>query len=262
MNFPSSDDVLKYITESDIPLTKRDLVKAFDITGDERKPFKQLLRTLEQSGKIFKGDKQAYSIAGSNHLPAIGMVEITEIDIDGDLIATPSDWDSVEQGDAPRIEITSNTPMKVGDKGLAKLTRFSDSLYEGRIIRGVDKQHHQIIGQIAKTAKGFILKPIDKKAKHDLDIAQANLGDAQAGDLVTAEVLASRGLKRRSAKVIERLGHKDDVHAISLIALHEAGLHEKFLDKVNDAAQGLNGEILMMQFLPKPSLKPKAVAFI
>ena len=46
--------------------------------------------------------------------------------------------------------------------------------------------------------------------------------------------MASRGVRNRQAKITEVLGHRDDVNAISLIALHEAGLHEKFLDKVID----------------------------
>ena len=239
MPLPSLEEILKTIESGQTPLTKRDLVKHFDITGDDRKPFKQMLRQLEQDNKIYKGENKAYFISGSHHLPSVTLIEITEIDADGDLVAVPVDWEVSDQNPTPRIEITSNTPMKIGDRGLAKLTRFSDRLYEGKIIRTIDRQQAQIIGQIAKTGKGFILKPIDKKAKNEFTVEQAHLNDAKAGDLVSAEPVKSRGIKNRNAKVIKILGHKDDVNAISLIALHEAGLTAEFPDKVEQAAQNL-----------------------
>ena len=241
MNFPNIDELLKYIVESDVPLTKRDIVEAFDVTGDDRKMLKQMLRQLMQDEKIEKGEKQAYSKAGSqaNTLPSVTMIEISDIDEDGDLIATPQDWDMPSQGIPPRIEITSNVALKKGDRALAKLTKFTDKLYEGKIIRKVDKQHAQIMGQVTKTAKGYILRPVDKKSKNDFDIPESALNGANAGDLAIVELTSSRSLKRPTAKVITVLGHKDDVNAISLIALFEAGLKDSFLDSVEEAAQGL-----------------------
>ena len=237
MTFPHIDEIYKHIADSDTPLTKREIVKAFDIKGDDRKILKQYLRQLEEDGKIAKGEKQAYSVP--NSLPSVTMIQITEIDIDGDLFAEPLDWDEATQGPKPRIELISNTPLKEGDRALAKLKKYNDNLYEGSVIRRVDKERATVLGQITKTTKGYLLQPVDKKAKYDFDVGEAHLNGAKAGDLVIAEIAASRSIKRRSAKVTEVLGHRDDVNAISLIALHEAGLHEKFLDKVLKEAEGL-----------------------
>ncbi len=237
MTFPHINEIYKHIADSDSPLTKRDIVKAFNIKGDDRKILKQYLRQLEEDGKIVKGEKQAYSVP--NTLPSVTMIQITEIDTDGDLFAEPLDWDDALQGPKPRIELISNTPMKVGDRALAKLKKYNETLYEGSIIRRIDKERATILGQIAKTAKGYLLQPVDKKAKYDFDVGEADLKGAKPGDLVIAHVASSRSIKRRSAKVSEVLGHRDDINAISRIALHEAGLHENFLDKVEDAAKGL-----------------------
>lgn len=237
MTFPHINEILEHISVASEPLTKREIIRVFGIKGDDRKILKQYLRQLEEDGKIVKGDKKTYSVP--NSLPLVTMIQITNIDIDGDLFAEPLDWDIETQGPKPRIELISNTPLKEGDRALAKLKKYNDTLYEGTVIRRVDKQRATIIGQISKTAKGFTLQPIDKKAKYDFDVAQNDLNGAKAGDLVIAEIAASRSIKRRNAKVTEVLGHRDDVNAISLIALHEAGLHEKFLDHVIEAAQGL-----------------------
>jgi len=237
MTFPHIDEVLKFIAESDLPLTKRELARAFDVKGDDRKILKEYLRQLEEDGKIIKSAKQAYSVP--NALPSVVMIEVTHTDIDGDVFAKPVEWDENTQGPIPRIELSCNTALKEGQRALARLKKFSDSLYEGKIIRQVDKDRLRVMGQIAKTARGYIVKPTDKKAKYDFDISEGDMSGAKVTDLVICEILPSRGIKNRKAKVIEVIGNRDDVNAISLIAIHEAGLNETFLEKVEEEAKGL-----------------------
>jgi ribonuclease R len=105
-----------------------------------------------------------------NSLPSVTMVQITHIDIDGDIFATPLEWDEANQGPAPKIELLSNAPMKEGDRALARLKKYSDKLYEGKLIRRIDRERATVLGQVKKTGKGFILAPADKKAKYDFDI--------------------------------------------------------------------------------------------
>ena len=237
MTFPHIDEIYKYIAESDSPQSKRDLVKAFAVKGDDRKTLKQYLKTLEEDGRIIRGPKQAYSVP--NSLPSVTMIRVTNVDIDGDVFAEPLEWDEDSQGEKPVIELSCSTPLKVGDRALARLKKFTAVLYEGKIIRAIDKQRASVLGHLTKTAKGYILCPVDKKAKYDYSVSDGDLNDAKAGDLVIAELMDSRSLKRRNAKITKVLGHRDDVNAISLIAIHEAGLHEHFLDHVNEAAEGL-----------------------
>ena len=198
---------------------------------------KDILRELEKNGQIIKQGKDGFSVP--NALAAVSIIRITEIDIDGDIFAAPEKWDEDAQGPPPRIELLSNAPVKEGDRVLASLKKYNDKLYEAKLIRRIDKQRATVMGQIAKTGKGFILKPIHKKAKYDFDVGQADLGGAEVGDLVMADILTSRGIKRRNAKVTKVLGNRTDVNAISLIALHEAGLHEEFLDKVLEETKDL-----------------------
>jgi ribonuclease R len=135
--------------------------------------------------------------------------------------------------------LLSNAPVKVGDRALASLKKYNEKLYEGKLIRRIDRERATVMGQIAKTARGYIVKPIHKKAKYDFDVSEADLNGAQPNDLILGEVMPSRGIKNRKIKVIEVLGSRDDVNAISLIALHEAGMHEKFLDKVIEETKNL-----------------------
>jgi len=237
MTFPHIDEIYRYISESDEPVNKRDIVKVFNITGDDRKTLKQYLRQLEEDGRIIRGPKQAYSVAGS--LPSVTMIRITHIDIDGDVFAEPMEWDEELQGPKPRIELLSNAPVKEGDRALAKVKKYTDELYEGQLIRRIDRERATVMGIMKKTAKGYILQPAHKKAKFDFDVSEADMHGAKVGDLVVGEVMPSRGIKRRKVQITEVLGNRDDVNAISLIALHEAGLHEHFLEKVLNETKGL-----------------------
>ncbi len=230
MTLPHFDEIYKFIAESDKPQTKREISKAFNIKGDIRKAFKEILHDLESSGRIVKGGGGGYSVPDA--LEHITTIIVTEIDIDGDVFAKPMDWNENTQGPPPRIEILSKQPLKEGDRALARLKKYTPKLYEGRVIRRIDQERLTIIGEIAQTARSYILKPIDKRAKHDFEVHQNDLNGAQKGDLAVAEVLPSRGVKQRKAKVTKVIGNKHDVNAISIIALHEAGLHEGFLDKV------------------------------
>ncbi len=237
MTFPDIDEVFKFIADSPETLAKRDIVNAFKIKGDDRRKLREILRELENDGKIIKGEKQAYSVP--NSLPAVTMIQVTHTDIDGDIFGRPLEWDETTQGKIPRIELICNTPLKEGDRALARLKKFSDTVYEGKVIKRIDEERLRVIGQIAKTGRGYIVKPTDKKAKYDFDVSEGDLNGAKPSDLVVCEILASRGIKNRKAKVTEVIGNRNDINAISLIAIHEAGLHEHFLEKVIKETEGL-----------------------
>ncbi|HPD82889.1 MAG: ribonuclease R [Alphaproteobacteria bacterium] len=237
MTFPHIDEIYNHIRISTEPQNKREIARIFRIKGDDRKILKQYLRQLEADGKIFKSGKNEYSVPGA--LPTVTLIQITHIDIDGDVFAEPVDWDEAVQGPKPRIELLSNAPMKEGDRALASLKKFSDKLYEGKLIRRIDRERATVLGQLVKTARGYILRPTHKKAKYDFDVSETDMKGAKVNDLVIGEVMPSRGLKNRKVQITEVIGARDDVNAISLIALHEAGLHEHFLEKVIEETVGL-----------------------
>lgn len=241
MPLPSADDILDFLSGSATPLTKRELVRAFNIKGDERVPFKHMLRELEQDGRIVKQSGQAYSMPDS--LPSVAIVEVTEVDIDGDVFAKPVDWPSEKQNDIPRIEIVpgakGHPALIEGDRALASLKKFTDILYEGKVIRKLDDKRGRILGLVVRQKNHFILQPTDKKAKYDFDIPQADLNGAEPGDLAVGEIQPARGLKRKKVRIVEVIGSEEDPKAISLIALHEHGLHEDFLDKVLNETKDL-----------------------
>ena len=239
---PSQNTILSLLRESAQPMTKRDIVRAFGIKGDARRNLKDLLRDLETSGAIVKHPGGAYGLPEG--LPSVTVVQVTEIDIDGDVFATPTEWQEDTQGPPPKIEIIpdkrGHPALKEGDRVLISTRKFTDRLYEGRVLRRLDDPRGQILGEVIKTKSGFVLKPVNKKAKYDFDIAQKDLGEARTGDLAVCEIQPARGAKRKQVRVMKLIGSRDDPKAISLIALYEAGLHETFPQAVIDATKNMN----------------------
>ena len=231
----TKSDILDFIRSSPSPVTKRDIARAFGVKGGSvRIALKQILRELEHEGVIIKIGG-GYTIPEG--LPGVCVIEVSDIDIDGDVFARPIDWNEDVQGQPPQIEIMpdkkGHPSLAEGDRVLARLNRLDAGHYEARTIKRLDDVRNQVMGllRIHKGGNG-ILQPADKKAKYEFEIAQADIGEAKDGDLVVAEIQPSRGLRRKKARIVDVLGSRDDPKAISLISLHEVGLHEKFPDKV------------------------------
>lgn len=239
---PDKNTILKLIGESPAPLTKRDIVAAFGIHGDDRRDIKDMLRDLLEDGLIVKTRGQEYTIPKG--LPSVAIVEVYEIDIDGDVFAYPVDWNTELQGEAPKVEIIpddkkGHTTLKEKDRALVSLRRFSDKLYEGKVIRRLDDPRGIVMGMLVRQKNGFVLQPASKRAKHDFDVDQKDLNDAKDGDLVVGEIQPARGLHRKKVRITRIIGRRDDPKAISLIALYEAGLSQSFPQAVVDETNGM-----------------------
>jgi len=238
---PDKEKLLRYITESPVPLSKREIMTAFKISGDDRRIIKDLLRELETEGLIVKQPGGDY--ATPEGLPSVAIIEIDDIDIDGDVFAHPVEWNDV-QGPAPRIEIIPDAgkghpAVKIGDRVLARLKRYSDRVYEGHVIRSLSDETAQVMGLVIQQKRGFVLQPTDKRAKHDFEIAQDELNGAKDGDLAMGEVQPSRGTLRKKVRITQIIGRRDDPKAISLIAMAESGLREKFPEAVIKETEGM-----------------------
>jgi hypothetical protein len=148
MHPPDKVNILRFIAESPTPLTKRDIVEAFGVKGDDRIEIKRILKELESEGALVKLPGQTYAVPSG--LPAVSIIEVTHIDIDGDVFARPVDWNESLLGAPPRIEVTpgdkGHPALREHDRVLAKLHRLSDKKYEARVIRRLDDPRGRVLG--------------------------------------------------------------------------------------------------------------------
>lgn len=238
----TESEILDYIQNSSEPMTKREIARAFKVKGGENRiVLKQILKKLENEGVISKHPGGGYSVPEG--LPSVCVIEVCDIDVDGDVFAKPTEWNEEHQGPLPRIELMpgkkGHPAAKVGDRVLARLSRVGENTYEARTIKALDSAQGRVLGLVAYDKHGPILVPTDKKAKYDFVINPGDMNGAQEGDLAVGEIQPARGLKRKKVRIVEVIGKRDDPKAISVISLHEAGLREDWPDAVIKETKGM-----------------------
>jgi ribonuclease R len=235
-NFPTRDAIVAFIRAHPGKVGTREIAREFGLKNAERAQLKSILRELAEEGAIAKRGRK---IAETAVLPATVIADITGRDSDGELIASPTEWDEVESGEPPKIRIHSSrrqpgTVAGVGDRALLRIEKVDEdgeaTVYRGRVIKVIDHAKTRVLGIFrALPGGGGRLIPVDKKqAGRELNIAKADTLGAEDRDLVSVDLVRSRGFGLASGKVKERLGSLATEKAISLIAIHAHEIPQAF----------------------------------
>lgn len=233
---PSKETLLAFIREQSGNVGTKEVARAFGLKNADRAVLRSLLRELADDGLIENRRKKLHQ---PGTLPPVVLCDITGRDSDGELVATPAEWDSEEHGPAPKIHI--HVPRKtsprevpgVGDHALVKTEARSERghiHYSGRVIKIIDRARHRVLGVFRSLPNGGgRLVPVDKKSQgRELSIPAGATHDAQDGDLIAAEVARSGRYGLPTARVTERLGSLKSERAVSLIAINAHGIPNVF----------------------------------
>ncbi len=224
---PTREEVLDYIASSPVPLARRDLSRAFKVPPSQRVALKGLLRDIERSGSVERGPKS--KLAAITNLPEIGVVEIVDVDFDGDMVARPVGWRG--EGDAPRIVVVPEpkTPaLGRGERAIARFAKRDDGGYEAWIVRAIEGAPDRIVGIFHADRDGGRLEPTDRKIRSEFRIPTLDSAGATDGEIVLSEAMPGPRLGLPQAKVLERIGHRDEPRAFSLIAIATHGIPTAF----------------------------------
>jgi len=229
-HLPSKDQIREFIAESPVAVGKREIARAFGIKGGDRIALKAMLKELKEEG-VFEPRGRG-KLTPPGRLPPVAVVEVNDIDEDGELIARPVSWD--EEAPPPVVylapERRSRSTFALGDRVLVRLSRIDERHYEGRAIRRIAKVPQRVLGIYERGPGGSgRLRLTDRRAKSELVVKREHAGGASPGELVLVEPLPGRprlGLKE--ARVVECLGGAGDPRTLSLMAIHEHELPVAF----------------------------------
>jgi len=234
-SLPSKADILAFIGNKPGKVGTREIARAFGLKNALRADLKRLLRELADEGSIETRRKKLHH-AGA--LPSTVLADVTARDSDGDLIATPDEWDEEAHGAAPKIRI--QVPRKhrpgeaagIGDRVLLRVEETENDegiRYRARVIRIIDHPKHRVLGIFRKIQHGGRLEPVDKKMLgKELAIPAGATAEAEDGDLIAVETSRAPRLGLSTARVVERLGSLKSERAVSLIAIHAHGIPSVF----------------------------------
>jgi ribonuclease R len=235
--FPSRDAIVAFIRANPGKIGTREIAREFGLKNADRVELKRILRELADDGAIAKRGRKIHEPAT---LPPTVVADIAGRDTDGELLATPTEWDTEENGPAPKIRIhvprrpQPGTAAGVGDRALMRIEKLDEgegaAAYRGRVIKVLDHARARLLGIFRKAPDGGgRLVPVDKKqAGRELNIAPSDTGGAEDGDLVSVDLVRGRGYGLASGKVKERLGSLSSEKAISLIAIHAHEIPQAF----------------------------------
>ena len=210
-SLPSKADILAFIGNKPGKVGTREIARAFGLKNALRADLKRLLRELADEGSIEKRRKKLHH---PGTLPSTVLADVTSRDSDGDLIATPDEWDEDAHGAAPKIRI--HVPRKarpgeaagVGDRMLLRIEETEDEdgiRHRGRVIKIIDHPKHRVLGIFRKIAHGGgRLEPVDKKMLgKELSIPAGATANAEDGDLIAVETSRAPRLGLPTGRVVE-----------------------------------------------------------
>ena len=218
---PTRQQILDFIESSGQPAGKREIARAFSLSGHEKIMLKALLKDMADEGLIDSAPGRAFHKAGG--IPRVTVLRVVSVD-DGQVWAQPESWHADTPPPKLRvIERGRKSALALNDRILAR-TEEAGKGHVAHVMKKLQRSAELVLGVVRKEGDRFYLTPVDKKERRELPISE--LKDAQEGDLVLAE--PSGRPPRVTARVDAILGDPFAPRSFSLIAIHKYGLRDEF----------------------------------
>src|SRR3954452_7747102 len=252
---PSSKEILDFIATSDQPAGKREIARAFGLSGQDKIDLKRLLKDMADEGLIDSSPGRAFHQAGG--VPKVTVLRVQSVDDSGHVFAVPEQWHA--ETAAPRIRLVERgkrSALGIGDRVLCRTEQNGDA-FIAHPMKKLERSAELVLGVVRRDGERFWLSPVDKKERREFSIS--DLKDAEAGDLVLCEV--SGRPPRVQARVDAVLGDPFAPRSFSLIAIHKHGLRHEFAKQAIDEAHRVSklplGERQDLTHLPIVSIDPE-----
>jgi ribonuclease R len=218
---PTREQIVDFITTSDLPAGKREIARAFGLTAQEKIALKALLKDMADEGLIDSAPGRAFHQMGG--LPKVTVLRIADVGDDGTVWAVPERWEA--DAPAPRLRVRERKrgALGVGDRVLAR-TEEAGNGWIAHPMKQLARGEELVLGVLHQEGGKLWLQGVEKKERREFLVSDA--GDAGPGDLVLAEK-AGRP-PRITVRVTERLGDPFAPRSFSLIAIHKLGIPDVF----------------------------------
>jgi len=252
---PSRKQILDFIASSGQPAGKREIARAFGLSGQDKIELKRLLKDMADEGLIDSSPGRAFHKVGG--VPKVTVLRVQSVDDSGAVWAVPEQWHA--ETPPPRLRVVERgkrSALGIGDRVLAR----TEERGQGFIAHPMKKlagAAQLVLGVVRREGERFWLSPVDKRERRELYISDRK--DAEPGDLVLCEVTGRP--PRVSARVDAVLGDPFAPKSFSLIAIHKHGLRAEFSQEAIDEAHRVSklplGEREDLTHLPIVAIDPE-----
>ncbi len=222
---PTRQQILDFIASSGQPAGKREIGRAFGLSGHDKIMLKALLKDMADEGLIDSSPGRAFHKAGG--VPRVTVLRVAQIDDGGNVWAVPEQWHA--DTPAPKLRVIERgkrSALGLNDRILAR-TEERGQGHVAHVMKKLARAAELVLGVVRQEGDRFWLTPVEKKERRELPIS--DLGNAQPGDLVLCE--PSDRPPRVSARVDAVLGDPFAPRSFSLIAIHKHGIRDRFRDE-------------------------------
>lgn len=240
-SLPTKEQIIAFIGESTTKIGKREISRAFGVQGKDRVWLKQMLKELEHEGAVNRKQK---ALRPRGQLPPTVVADVVSRDRNGELLATPVEWDADGAEKAPRIIITLPRKTRpgfrvpgIGDRAVLRVEPAKGegaNTYYGRVVKVIPKQKSHMLGIVRLHPDGTArYVPVDKKARgSELPLHPDDIDGLSDGDLISVSMSKVGRFGVPRVRVKEKHGKIANERAISLIALHSHDIPYIFPDAV------------------------------
>ena len=222
---PTPKQIIEFIEQSGQPAGKREIARAFSLSGHEKIMLKALLKDMADEGLIDSAPGRAFHKTGG--VPRVTVLRVVSID-DGQVLAIPEQWHA--ETPPPRLRVIEKgrkSSLALNDRILARTEEAGRGLV-AHPMKLLAKSAELLLGVVKQEGSRHYLSPVDKRERREIMISDLN--NAQPGDLVLAE--PSGRPPRVTARVDAILGDPFAPRSFSLIAIHKHGLRDTFGEEV------------------------------
>lgn len=227
---PTREAIREFIAAQPGRVGKREIARAFRISGSERIWLKSLLKEMTAAGEITRAHRK--NLTPKGRLPEILVLDVIGLSDDGEALARPANWEGGDE--PPRIIVAAGRRGRrapaVGERVLARLKRHGPDHYEAETIRRLTSAE-AIVGIFRAVGSEGRVRSADRRNRHEFVVAAGDSDGVSDGDVVAANILPGRVFGLPRAKVTERIGRVGDMQSLSMIAAHQNGIPLRFSEE-------------------------------
>src|SRR6476659_9927479 len=157
---PSRKQILDFIASSDQPAGKREIARAFGLSGQDKIDLKRLLNDMADEGLIDHSRGRAFHKAGG--VPKVTVLRVAQVDDSGNVFAVPEQWHA--ETPPPRLRIVERgrrSALGIGDRVLCR-TEERGQGWLAHPMKKLARSAELVLGVVRRDGDKFWLSPVDK----------------------------------------------------------------------------------------------------
>src|SRR6476646_8228707 len=163
---PSRKQILDFIASSDQPAGKREIARAFGLSGQAKIDLKRLLKDMADEGLIDASPGRAFHQSGG--VPKVTVLRVQSVDDSGNVFAVPEQWHA--ETPPPRLRLLEKGrrgALGIGDRVLSRTEQKGDG-FIAHPLKKLERSAELVLGVVKQEGPRFWLSPVDKKERREL----------------------------------------------------------------------------------------------